>query len=216
MRFRSFRGRLVAVFVGLFAVVLAISLFVVAVYVRTAARYEIDEELRLASTLFARQLDARSQQLVGVTRLLSGDFALKTAVATADHETTRSVLENHRRRIGADVLMLVSLDGIITADTHDPSRAGTPFALPHLLEEAEQLQDPSWVVAVGEWFMEWVLDDATPVLTSTYFWIGLAAAVTPAIIWLACELMTRLFNWPTRINWKRANTRYVFTTSVSQ
>jgi class 3 adenylate cyclase len=146
LRFRSFRGRLVAVFVGLFAIVLAISLLVVAAYVRAAARYEIGEELRLATTLFVRQLDARSQQLVGATRLLSGDFALKTAVATADHETTRSVLENHRRRIGADVLMLVSLDGAITADTRQGAHPGAAFALPRLLEEAEQTQEPTWVV----------------------------------------------------------------------
>ena len=122
----------------IFAVVFAISLFVVAVFVRAAARYEIDEELRLATTLFVRQLDARSQQLVGATRLLSGDFALKTAVATADHETTRSVLENHRRRIGADLLMIVSLDGAITADTREPADRSAAFALPRLLEEAEQ------------------------------------------------------------------------------
>ena len=72
------------VFVGLFAIVLAISLLVVAAFLRASARAEIDEELRLAGTLFVRQLDARSQQLVGATRLLSGDYALKTAVATAE------------------------------------------------------------------------------------------------------------------------------------
>ena len=134
------------VFVGLFAIVLAISLLVVAAFLRAAARAEIGEELRLAGTLFVRQLDARSQQLVGATRLLSGDYALKTAVATADHETTRSVLENHRRRIGADVLMLVSLEGAVIADTRPASQLGATFALPKLLEEAEQTQDPTWVV----------------------------------------------------------------------
>jgi len=146
LRFRSFRARLVVVFVGLFAVVLTISLLVVAGFLRAAARGEIGEELRLAGTLFVRQLDARSQQLVGAMRLLSGDFALKTAVATADHETTRSVLDNHRRRIGADVLMLVSLDGAIIADTRPSAQRGATFALPRLLEEAEQTQDPTWVV----------------------------------------------------------------------
>src|SRR5512145_2277873 len=95
-RFRSFRSRLVAVFVGLFAVILA-TCFVVAAAVRASARNEIGEELRLAGTLFVRQLESRTQQLVGATRLLSGDFALKTAAATADQETTRSVLANHHR-----------------------------------------------------------------------------------------------------------------------
>ena len=104
--FRSFRGRLVAVFVGLFAVILATCFLVVAAAVRASARHEIGEELRLAGTLFVRQPESRSQQLVAATRPLSGDFALKTAAATADQETTRSVLANHRQRIAADVLML--------------------------------------------------------------------------------------------------------------
>ena len=123
-RFKSFRGRLVAVFVGLFAVILATCFVLVAAAVRTSARNEIDEELRLAATLFVRQLESRSQQLVAATRLLSGDFALKTAAATADQETTRSVLANHRQRIGADVLMLVSPEGSVAADTRQPARLG--------------------------------------------------------------------------------------------
>jgi len=152
LRFRSFRGRLVVVFVGLFAVVLAISLLVVAGFVRAAARYEIGEELRLASTLFVRQLDARSQQLVGATRLLSGDFALKTAVGTADHETTRSVLENHRRRIGADVLMLVSLEGAVTADT----RQGPILARPSRCRGCSRRPSrrrtrPGWCRSTADW-----------------------------------------------------------------
>ena len=144
--FRSFRGRLVLVFVGLFAVVLAIILLVVSVSVRAGARDEVGRELRHTATLFVRQLDVRSTQLLGATRLLSGDFAFKTAVATADHATTRSVLDNHRRRIGADVLMLVSLDGTITADTREAARHGAAFALPRLLEEAEQGRHASWIV----------------------------------------------------------------------
>src|SRR6266704_2300249 len=88
MRFRSFRSRLVVVFLGLFVVIQATGYVVVGAYVRASARHTVEEELRLASTLFARQLEVRSQQLVAATRLLSGDFALKTAVATADYAWT--------------------------------------------------------------------------------------------------------------------------------
>ena len=52
--FRSFRGQLVVVFVGLFAVILATCFLVVAAAVRASARSEINEELRLAGTLFVR------------------------------------------------------------------------------------------------------------------------------------------------------------------
>jgi hypothetical protein len=102
--FRSFRGPLGAVFVGLFIVILATGFLVVAAAVRASARDEINEESRLAGTLFVGQLESRSQQLVAATRLLSGDFALKTAAATSDQASTRSVLANQRQRIRADVL----------------------------------------------------------------------------------------------------------------
>src|SRR5687767_1216634 len=108
MRFRSFRSRLVVVFLGLFAVIQATGYVVVAIFVRASAREHVEEELRLASSLFARQLEDRGRQLVAATRLLSGDFALKTAAATADHATTASMLENHRRRAEADLLMLAA------------------------------------------------------------------------------------------------------------
>ena len=146
--FRSFRGRLVAVFVGLFAVILATCFLVVAAAVRASARHEIGEELRLAGTLFVRQLESRTQQLVAATRLLSGDFALKTAAATADQETTRSVLANHRQRIEADVLMLVSPEGSIAADTRQPGRLGAAFPMSRLLEEADQAGEASRIVVI--------------------------------------------------------------------
>ncbi len=61
-----------------------------------------------------------------------------------------------------------------------------------------------WVVAIGQWFMEWVLDDATFFTSSSYFWGGAIAAVTPMVIWLVGEVLARLYGLPTRINWKRA------------
>jgi len=149
LHFHRFRSRLVVVFLGLFALIQATGYVAVSAFVRASARHTVDEELRLASTLFARQLEVRTQQLVAATRLLSGDFALKTAVATSDHATTASVLENHRRRVDADVLMLAALDGHIVADTQGPARRGAEFPAPRLLAEAEAGRDASDVVAIG-------------------------------------------------------------------
>jgi adenylate cyclase len=148
-RFRSFRSRLVVVFLGLFVLIQVTGFVAVSAFVRASARHTVDDELRLASTLFARQLDARTEQLVAATRLLSGDFALKTAVATSDHATTASVLENHRRRVNADVLMLATLDGQVVADTQGPAGRGVPFPAPRLLAEAETSDTASDVVAIG-------------------------------------------------------------------
>jgi class 3 adenylate cyclase len=147
---RSFRSRLVVVFVGLFFAVQLLTFVVVAASVRASARQLIDEELRVAGVLLARQLDSRAQQLLAATRLLSGDFALKSTAAVADHATTASVLENHRRRAGADVLMLVALDGAIVVDTRHPARHGAVFPLPRLLEQAEDRGEASQLVTLDD------------------------------------------------------------------
>ena len=149
VRFRSFRSRLVVVFLGLFALIQATGYIAVSAFVRASARQTVEEELRLASTLFARQLDVRTQQLVAATRLLSGDFALNTAVATSDHATTASVLENHRARVNADILMLAALDGHVVADTQRPARHGAAFPAPRLLAQAEAGDAAADVVAIG-------------------------------------------------------------------
>jgi class 3 adenylate cyclase len=148
IRFRSFRSRLVVVFLGLFALIQATGYVVVAAFVRASARQHVEDELRLASTLFARQLDDRTRQLVAATRLLSGDFALKSAVATGDHATTASVLDNHRRRVDSDVLVLASLDGAVVADTLHPDAHGEPFPARRLIEQAETGREASDVVAI--------------------------------------------------------------------
>jgi class 3 adenylate cyclase len=142
----GFRRRLVAVFVGLFVAVQLVSFALVVASVRASARRQVDEELRQAAVLFTRQLAFRADQLLTATRLVSGDFALKATAATADHATTASVLENHRRRVGADVLMLISLDGAIVADTRHSGRHGAPFPLPRLLEQTEESGEGSGMV----------------------------------------------------------------------
>jgi adenylate cyclase len=146
--FRGFRARLVIVFVGLFALIQAVGFGVVTWWIRADARDHVRDELRLASALFSRHLEFSGQQLLAATRLLAGDFALKTTAATADHDTTRSVLENHRRRIGADLLMLVALDGSVVADTRHADRHGAPFPARLLLEQAEDAGELSRIVAL--------------------------------------------------------------------
>ncbi|HZE88360.1 MAG TPA: adenylate/guanylate cyclase domain-containing protein, partial [Verrucomicrobiae bacterium] len=74
--------------------------------------------------VFGKILTSRTESLVGAAKLLSGDFAFKTAYATSDAETILSALENQRSRIGADVMILAALDGTIAADTLRPDARG--------------------------------------------------------------------------------------------
>ncbi|MEJ2122985.1 MAG: ATP-binding protein, partial [Alphaproteobacteria bacterium] len=60
----------------------------------------------------------------------------RQAVAEGDTATTLSVLSNHGGRIGASRMILVDLEGIITADTTRYDVLGTRFPFNNLLSEA--------------------------------------------------------------------------------
>jgi adenylate cyclase len=144
-RLRKSRGRLAAVIVGLLAVTVAICL---AVAVRARARTATSEELRLAGRQVVRQLDARHRQLVEAARALAHDAALGRAAATGDQETARAILADHRQRMGAHVLVLVSPKGTVASDSLQPGRLGASFPLSPLLDEAESAGEASRIVVM--------------------------------------------------------------------
>jgi adenylate cyclase len=136
--FKSFRARVVAFVLGLLVAAQGASLLVVSRANTADARRHVDEALELTASAFLRQLSLRDEILRERARLLSSDFAFKAAAATRDTATLISALENHRDRIGADAMALLSLDGEVIADTLDPERGGVPFALPELLDAARE------------------------------------------------------------------------------
>jgi len=79
---------------------------------------QIDSNLSIAESVLKQLLRNREQQLMSSTEVLTSDFGFKQAVATQDKSTLESVLHNHGERIGADLMVLLSLQGkIIASDT---------------------------------------------------------------------------------------------------
>ena len=111
-------------------------LFAVTTANETEARRHIDEALILTASAFRRSLATREQILVEKARLLSGDFAFKQAAATRDHPTLLSALDNHRARVGASVMMLLEMDGVVIADTLHAEVQGINSPLTTLLDIA--------------------------------------------------------------------------------
>ena len=114
------RARLIMVVGGLLAVVLSASLLAVTASARAQSRNAIDEELHLAGAMFVAELEARTRQLVAATRALQGDIALR--------DRARAILAGHPDVTGADVVMLLSPQGTIAADSLRPARLGAAFA----------------------------------------------------------------------------------------
>src|SRR2546425_5684520 len=126
MAFRSFQTRIVVSFLILITLVQVGTVIAVYSAIQRSARTHVKGELVTAAKVVTRLLDARNQRLVEAARiLLSTDFAFKQVVALGDRNTLLSAMDNHRTRMGADVMMIVSLDGTRVIDTlHRDGAAG--------------------------------------------------------------------------------------------
>ncbi|MEX2354147.1 MAG: cache domain-containing protein, partial [Gammaproteobacteria bacterium] len=104
------------------------------------AMFLVGESLIATTSSFNNQIVTRNDALSQAGRLLSGDFAFKTAYASTSSATIRSALDNHRQRIGADLMLLLSLQGETIASSGRAagnfSEADGMFALPDFVEAA--------------------------------------------------------------------------------
>jgi diguanylate cyclase (GGDEF)-like protein len=157
VRFRRFQTRIIVVFMGLFVLVLAAVVFAVDRASTRHARAQLAETLQVGARVFTRQFEARSERLIEGVRVLSGDFALREAIATRDRDTILSALENHGARIGANVAMLVSPDNLLLADTLRPRAAVEPFPFARLIEIARLRGEAASIVSLGAGAFQFVV-----------------------------------------------------------
>ena len=142
MVFRSFQTRVVVAFLALITLVQVGSLIAVDSAIRRSARSHVKAELITAARVFTQVIDARNRRLIEAARILSEDFAFKQVLALSDRATLLSAMDNHRSRIGSDLMMLLSLDNTLIADTSHHEARGGDFAarvgLPKLVEAAQR------------------------------------------------------------------------------
>ncbi|HET6913851.1 MAG TPA: EAL domain-containing protein [Rhodanobacteraceae bacterium] len=132
----SFRTRLALFFVAALVAVQALT----AVLVYEVTRHELIREgqrqLGVAATAFARQLDDISDRVAASVKVLSLDYALRSAIAQHDQATMQSALANHGRRVGATQMLLLDVDGRVEVDTLGAYPAGSAFPYSDLVERA--------------------------------------------------------------------------------
>ena len=136
----SLRGRIIALCVSL---VLLTSLVSLASSWWSANRFndqKLREDINVAENVFKQYLSAKESLLLTAAKVLTADFGFKQAVATQDADTISSVLNNHSRRINADLMLLVDLSGqLVSANTefnHMPDEFSA--LMNELLIDAEQ------------------------------------------------------------------------------
>ncbi|HYE90737.1 MAG TPA: cache domain-containing protein, partial [Terriglobales bacterium] len=134
---RGLQGRIL-VFLAALLVVLQVAVFFVVDMVSTrAARAQLESQLALDADIFRELLARRTEQLTIGARVLSGDYALKTVVATADAPTIRTALNSMRLRIGADRMLLVDDKGRVRVDTFDAPLSADASPFPRLVALTE-------------------------------------------------------------------------------
>lgn len=112
----SLRGRITVTFALLVAAIVAATLGVVSSANSRNAEREVQRRLDTGALVFERTMDGNRRQLTQAAQVLAADFGFRSAVATRDTATLESALTNHAARIGAGLVMLLSLDGEILAE----------------------------------------------------------------------------------------------------
>jgi diguanylate cyclase (GGDEF)-like protein len=144
---RSFQARLLYLIIGVLVLLEAGTLISVHLAGQRTLRGSIDEDLRIGARVLDRILGTHARQLSDSLRVLVSDFAFREAVATTDLGTVTSTLANHGRRIGADAVVLMNLDGTVTADTLEGRMVGRRFPFASMLKTAEERGEASATVS---------------------------------------------------------------------
>ena len=108
---RSFRNRLLVLIIGLVIAAQTVTLLAVLGRTQSAVRSRANEQLNAGAAVARRFLDYRATQLANAVGVLAADFGLREAVASGDKATIMSAARNHARRIGADLLLVLDVDG---------------------------------------------------------------------------------------------------------
>ncbi len=101
------------------------------------ARDNIDEALQVTAQIVINTLGVRRDSLLDKARGMSSEYSFKQVANTNEHETVLSALTSYEARIGADIMLVLKMDGDIVADTRHPELTATPFYLPDLINQAK-------------------------------------------------------------------------------
>ena len=152
MQFPTLRSRILTFFLGLLVLIQIMSLYMIDIANTQNAMLLVGDALHTSSQAFKDRIQSKNNSLIQAGSLLSADFAFKTAWASGNTSTIHSALDNQRRRIGADIVIMLSLDGVPAGMSGAaPDRwldQDRRFRFPELLDSAQERGDASGVIAV--------------------------------------------------------------------
>ncbi len=115
----SFRTKLLLLTIIPLGVAQVVTMFAVMQTVEHDVQARANDSLNTGALVVNEYLTARAEQLRTSVEVLAADYGLKEAIATGDAITIRSVLDNHSRRVDADLLAILDIDGRPIVSTID-------------------------------------------------------------------------------------------------
>lgn len=150
MLFGSLHSRIVFFFTILLMLVQIIAFILINTASLEIAKKQNIHELTIGNRIFQQLLAQNRQRLIETASLLSADFGFRKAVASNDTGTILSALNNHGRRIQADMMMLASLDNNLLANTLHPITPLGASPLKKLILAAEKTGEASSFLLIDQ------------------------------------------------------------------
>lgn len=123
----SLRSQILAFTSALVILSIGAVLLVVLVSSSSAIRLSVNADMSEAVRTFTNAMQSSQEQLTNTAKVLVADFGFKQAVVTQDSNTVLSMLGNHSKRLNADLLFIMSLDGTVMHASGNQVVPGTRF-----------------------------------------------------------------------------------------
>jgi diguanylate cyclase (GGDEF)-like protein len=144
----SFRNRLLVLIIGLVVITQSVTLVAVLARVENTVEGRAAGELNSGGAFIEQLMRFRASQLASGVDVLAADYGFREAMATGDGATQLSAANNHLRRIGADLMLLLDNEGSLITSTR-PVDMGTLGALRELLTATDMAADRPHVMGIG-------------------------------------------------------------------
>lgn len=140
--FRHFRTRLLAIIVTLVLVLQALVFVTATEAAHRSAIRASEDALQVTLASLKDTMAVREQNLLKFARLLSHDFAFKALVSEGDHDTLMSAFASYRKRLRADWMFVLDMNGAVLADTLQPQASKVAFTQQALLARVQASWPP--------------------------------------------------------------------------
>lgn len=174
--FQSLQARLIAMLLLLLIGLQAILFVVISGAAHRSAMRASGDALQLTASSLQSVMAARENNLLRAARLLSADYAFKSMVGESDAETILSAFGSYQKRLNADWMFLLDLDGRPLADTMaGPGQSDFARVLLKAANRNEARESAGIVLRAGQTYQVVLVPLNAP---QQIAWVGIGFAIT--------------------------------------